>query len=1120
MSNHHNDGMGWRKLSETFGLCIQVADLKSPNSALALALHLGDYRPFYLLRDEDRLARKYLQEHSGVLIIGRPWAGKTRMALEVVLAAVPDGVLLRFSGPQRLANLDALVIPSVLIDGKEKKPSLVLFFDDIDKFDGASFDDLIDCLHPQVSNLYVVGTCRSGALARVLASASFKNLRVGPFSPSRIVEIMPLTPLQASQAETEIWKTDPGRDLGLDRTEIGVILRGSKILESEFRNLKEDGQSILRGLYLAECVASPCPKDLVQQIVEGVVQNGPLPSFDAILTTLVQSDAVQRDELSRLSIASNRLRDEVSKVHYPSGNELRRDLKRVESVLREIGDATQLTALAIYYGERLNALREARRVLETSLELVRHTETLSVLSLVLARSGEEDAARPILEECLRSVPEPDSQANLLIRFGDELIVKKGRLAAIPFYERACGLAQAQATKMVAAIRSGDALFSDNEFDKAEPIYREFLDQTTDDAKYIIAARLVVAIIGQGHFARAAEVLCAQFRDRAMAFRHSLAAAILENGENRFLLDERLAALRKVVWEAIRDTTEVNKRADDLLAFATDMIFRGFLTESKIAYAELRKIADNQKMEPIKRAELVNNLATSHLYLREPKEARPLFEETLSLLHGTAGTPDYFLAAGEDGLAACDILEGNLQSAKKRYEELLRTGKTVGNETITAWAHLGLGGLAWEEGNFAGAHEHFFAVGYIPNSFDTIVRSDLGRARVCLHYGWLDDADFHIARGLTACARADYAYRRTQFEKLKEQSAAKRATAPAKKAASTAPKAIEALIMKGGGVKGLAFAGAIRELEMHYSFETFVGTSAGAIAAAFLAAGATGAQLETKLRSKSFRDFLDGNLWLAPFRILITWGLHPGNSFVNWLREELNQFVPQAGEIKLNDLPKRVVIYASSAGRGEIAFDKDGDLPGIATHFAVRCSMSIPYFFEPQSFENRRVFDGGMLNNYPVEVFLKKESERKPPRNPTFVALYLGSVRPSSLKPRLVIAELLSIWLERNDAAVIDKYRNDTVVIDTSPIGTVDFDLTEKEKSFLVLAGRAAALEFLNKRGVLDQARVPSVAQTRADVELLRAEIKDLRQKYRARRWFVVIIIIVALVLALGLGVFR
>jgi predicted acylesterase/phospholipase RssA len=38
----------------------------------------------------------------------------------------------------------------------------------------------------------------------------------------------------------------------------------------------------------------------------------------------------------------------------------------------------------------------------------------------------------------------------------------------------------------------------------------------------------------------------------------------------------------------------------------------------------------------------------------------------------------------------------------------------------------------------------------------------------------------------------------------------------------------AVVMKGGGVKGLAIAGALVELDDYFSFDRYVGTSAGAI----------------------------------------------------------------------------------------------------------------------------------------------------------------------------------------------------------------------------------------------------------------------------------------------------
>ncbi len=68
----------------------------------------------------------------------------------------------------------------------------------------------------------------------------------------------------------------------------------------------------------------------------------------------------------------------------------------------------------------------------------------------------------------------------------------------------------------------------------------------------------------------------------------------------------------------------------------------------------------------------------------------------------------------------------------------------------------------------------------------------------------------------------------------------------------------ALVLKGGGVKGLALAGAVAALEEKgQRFDLYAGTSAGAIGALLLAAGYSGEELIAELRALDMRQFLDG-----------------------------------------------------------------------------------------------------------------------------------------------------------------------------------------------------------------------------------------------------------------------
>ena len=68
-----------------------------------------------------------------------------------------------------------------------------------------------------------------------------------------------------------------------------------------------------------------------------------------------------------------------------------------------------------------------------------------------------------------------------------------------------------------------------------------------------------------------------------------------------------------------------------------------------------------------------------------------------------------------------------------------------------------------------------------------------------------------------------------------------------------------LVLEGGGVKGIAYGGAVRALEdagLLSKVEGFSGTSAGSQAAALLAAGFSGEEMDRTLRNMDFKQLLD------------------------------------------------------------------------------------------------------------------------------------------------------------------------------------------------------------------------------------------------------------------------
>src|SRR5438552_6463294 len=127
------------------------------------------------------------------------------------------------------------------------------------------------------------------------------------------------------------------------------------------------------------------------------------------------------------------------------------------------------------------------------------------------------------------------------------------------------------------------------------------------------------------------------------------------------------------------------------------------------------------------------------------------------------------------------------------------------------------------------------------------------------------------------------------------------------------------VFEGGGVKGIAFAGAIAAAERDAGVREWVnvaGTSAGSIVAALLVAGYDSAGLRKILGSAYYRRFPDcgfGGMWLGGLMNAVTRlrGMAPGRYFKEWFSEqlaasplarELGKTELTFGDVKRRDLP--------------------------------------------------------------------------------------------------------------------------------------------------------------------------------------------------------------------------
>ena len=190
-----------------------------------------------------------------------------------------------------------------------------------------------------------------------------------------------------------------------------------------------------------------------------------------------------------------------------------------------------------------------------------------------------------------------------------------------------------------------------------------------------------------------------------------------------------------------------------------------------------------------------------------------------------------------------------------------------------------------------------------------------------------------------------------------------------------------LVFEGGGVKGVAYVGAMQRLEekgILADIKRVGGTSAGAINAVLVGLGYTSTQTMNIMNKLNFKKFMDDDLGvIRDFdRLLSEYGWHKGAFFRKWISKLIkkktgNPNATFADVEKLKDEKGFRDMYfigtnISTHFAEVFSFEHT---PRVCIADAVRISMSIPLFFASCRSPRGDVYvDGGLLNNYPVKLF--------------------------------------------------------------------------------------------------------------------------------------------------------
>lgn len=207
--------------------------------------------------------------------------------------------------------------------------------------------------------------------------------------------------------------------------------------------------------------------------------------------------------------------------------------------------------------------------------------------------------------------------------------------------------------------------------------------------------------------------------------------------------------------------------------------------------------------------------------------------------------------------------------------------------------------------------------------------------------------------------------------------------------------IRNLVFEGGGIRGVAYAGALMELQKYNlldSIQRIAGTSAGAIAATLYAIGYSPEEIADLISEVKIKSFADGK-WIfigGSRRLIRNFGWYRGEKFNKWMTQLIKNKIgredltfEELHQLSLNNKTyKSLYLTGTNLSLQTSEILSHETFPKMEIRTAVRISVCIPFYFQAviiddegkilhdkkDQIKGNVMVDGGILKNYPIHIF--------------------------------------------------------------------------------------------------------------------------------------------------------
>jgi NTE family protein len=281
---------------------------------------------------------------------------------------------------------------------------------------------------------------------------------------------------------------------------------------------------------------------------------------------------------------------------------------------------------------------------------------------------------------------------------------------------------------------------------------------------------------------------------------------------------------------------------------------------------------------------------------------------------------------------------------------------------------------------------------------------------------------------------------------------------------------ENIVFEGGGIKGVAYIGALKalnKLDKMKHIKRTIGTSVGSIFALLTSMKCTDEQIDKYFWTllNEMTKFHD-NIFTETSNFINNMGLHNNENMynaVNLIISELynknNITFAQLYELTNTEL----TVVATCLSTRKIAYFNHTSYPDMEVAKSIQISTSVPLFYTMTKWDNMIWADGAIVENFPIEYFDNSDG--------TFDENTLGFLFEYDTKKQKLysIDNLVDLFggientfLENNVRQSINKTQNRFIIdIDTGDISSLDFNIPQDKLDFLINQGLKSTMEFFS-----------------------------------------------------------